>query len=291
MTVPKMLYQLIDGAAQGVHFPATLIYEEGWLLRVALEMSRSLKTSLVEPNSASQRRRWPFVFKDDDWWYSEARLDSPFPRVSRKNRNEKPEGSTHADAVVRNGAIGSRRDGHKARLDAKNTTRLDVFEAKLGSSLSAGTRYVPDYNQAARNVACILWATFEAELEPEAIKLGFWVVAPEVQRTAFARDQDDNRQKPCFQEALQPSHILAAIEKRAEFWLAALDAVHRAQKKPTMDTWLAKVKAWLDPNCRLDIGFISWEEVGDAIRAADSSLGEAFDAFYSECKSQNRIPQ
>ena len=188
MTVPKTLYQLIDGAAKGIHFPATLIYEEGWLLRVALEMSRSLKMSLAEPNPASLRRRWPFVFTEDDWWYSEARLDSPFPRVARKNRNEKPEGPTHADAVVRNGSITSSRDGHSARLDAKNTTRLDVFEAKLGSSLSAGTRYVPDYNQAARNVACILWE----HLKPtwtRAITLGFWVVAPEVQRTPCQRQR------------------------------------------------------------------------------------------------------
>ena len=161
-----------------------------------------------------------------------------------------------------------------------------MFEAKLGSSLSGGTKHCQEYDQAARNVACLLWAAVKAGLDLERVKLGFWVVAPEVQRTAFA-----GTNKPDFDQALDPSHIAAAVETRLDVWLKGLRKEDRESCKNAMGEWLAKAQACLDPaTLAVDIGFISWEEVADSIGTADAAMGAEFADFYALCKKENGIP-
>jgi hypothetical protein len=57
-----------------------------------------------------------------------------------------------------------------------------VIEAKLGSSLSAVTKNAPDFDQAARNVACMAHMLSVAGVQPSSLKrLAFFVIAPKTQ--------------------------------------------------------------------------------------------------------------
>src|SRR5690348_16478405 len=51
------------------------------------------------------------------------------------------------------------------------------------SPLSKGTKYAPDFDQAARNVACIAEILARSARRPEAMTtIGFYLVAPQAQR-------------------------------------------------------------------------------------------------------------
>ena len=287
MAVPEALLDLIRAAAGGEKFPATQIYCEGWLLRLALELSQRHSSTLNDPQPSSGRRRWPLTFKSADRWYSEARIDSPFPRVSRHGTGERPEGATNADAVITDGELVSK--AHRARFSAAGATRVDVIEAKLGSPLSAGTKHSKSYHQAARNVACLIWTALRHQLDPTQVQLGFWVMAPESQYNA-SRRAGRHAQAPTIAEALDPAAIQQAIRDRASAWLEGLGPADRRARETTLQEQLKTVDAWLDSaDLKLDIGFISFEDVGRSLRAADASAGTAFENFYAVCKRENGV--
>ena len=120
------------------HGPATLLYNESWLLRLVLGAAARGIRCLPEPFEPTAR------------WFSEARLYTPFG--SRKRGDVLAESVTHADGVIGQFEIGrSSRAGLHLAADA---TQFIVTEAKMFSGLSAGTTRAPEYDQAARNVAC-----------------------------------------------------------------------------------------------------------------------------------------
>ena len=121
-------------------FPPTLIYNEGWLLRLVLDWFSRNKI----PNH-------PLNFQEDARWFSEALLPSAF--LSRFRGDPLAENWTHADGVVGHFSIG---DQGKADLSLRHdATQLLVLEAKMFSELSSGVTNAGYFNQAARNVACI----------------------------------------------------------------------------------------------------------------------------------------
>ncbi|HEY0970151.1 MAG TPA: hypothetical protein VGE02_04130 [Gemmatimonadales bacterium] len=74
------------------------------------------------------------------------------------------------------------RDGRRAICLDRDARQLVVIEAKMYSTLSRGTRYAPEFDQAARNVACMAEVLARSGLEPEAMdRMAFVVVAPEEQ--------------------------------------------------------------------------------------------------------------
>jgi len=109
-------------------FPSTILYNEGWMLRVVL----SIESEGIEC--------LPFKFLPGANWFSEALIDSPFLR--RFKGDPLAEGVTHID-----GAIGhfDFRPGTKAGLSLRSdSTQLVAIEAKMFSPLSKGTTNAPD---------------------------------------------------------------------------------------------------------------------------------------------------
>ena len=129
------------------------VYNETWLLRMVLSCIHDYRGSF---NGCKEKIRDTLLRIKDAVcvrWISEGGLQPTL----------KKEGTTWTDAIV-----GSVRiyDDIDNEIDSEtkrgillncNDKRVGVvvIEAKVGSKLSEGTRNYPDYNQAARNIACL----------------------------------------------------------------------------------------------------------------------------------------
>jgi hypothetical protein len=161
-----------SSASDSSPFPPTLLYNEGWLLRLILDWFAAYELPDHWLDFARHAR-----------WYSEAYLPSAF--AARRRRDPLAEASTHADAVIGHFEIGARAKGDLSlRPDA---TQLVVLEAKLFSRLSVGVKNVATFDQAARSVACIAETLRRARRHPASLKrLGFYVLAPHTELVKFA---------------------------------------------------------------------------------------------------------
>ena len=160
--------------------PPTKLFDEGWLLRLALDWFAS------HPD-VSHRMDVPEGAK----WYSEALLSSQFGAPHKETH-------THADGVIGHFRIGQAGDGDLA-LES-DATHFVVLEAKLKSKLTPNVTNASGFNQAARSVACMAHAMSVAKLRPEQIaRLGFFVIAPasQIKRRIFASElaKDSLRRK------------------------------------------------------------------------------------------------
>ena len=121
--------------------PPTELYNEGWLLRVALDWFST------DGPSDSQ-----FFLSPRAAWYSEGRLASPF--LARFRSDKKAEGFTHADGTIGHFLVSP---GERSEIvPTADATQLVVIEAKLGSPLSSRTTNTPGYDQAARTAVCLV---------------------------------------------------------------------------------------------------------------------------------------
>lgn len=133
----------------------TQIYNEGWMTRLLMHLSVKEKITFKGIN-----------FFEISNWTSEALISSPFI-IAENNR----EGYTHADIVFGDFIINYKQNG-RVNID-KNARLFGIIEAKMGSSLSKGTKNFDDYNQASRNIMCISRNTYDKNC-----KTFFIVVAP-----------------------------------------------------------------------------------------------------------------
>lgn len=260
----------------------TLLYNEGWMLRLVLDWLAKNPGIKCEELSVPK----------DCSWFSEALLPSPFLRGKTER-----EGYTHADGVVGKFCIGCLQTSESVSDDncatgkfcpepgttGRNKGKLSlkpdcdffyVVEAKMGSSLSSGTTNAGEYNQAARNIACIaeLWIQQQLKKQPnlkikdlkaeEVHKLGFYVLLPK-----------GHRKRQDIELTLTKTEIIKKITKRIEnipeeevnksiYWL-----------RENIDNFVAKI----------DIRAIAWETILETIN--NSSLNE----FYEKCKIYNGI--
>ena len=100
----------------------------------------------------------PLQFHPSATWFSEALMPSPFR--PRHRGDTRAESRTHADGIVGHFFVGG-----SARTDVKllaDATQLIVIEAKIYNPFSAGTRNAPNFDQAARNFACITELLYRA---------------------------------------------------------------------------------------------------------------------------------
>lgn len=134
------------------NFPATDLYNEGWMLRIVLDWF-----------SRHPGIDHTLSFNQSDKWYSEALLSSAF--LARTRGDKLAESWTHADGVIGNFLIGANRDGDLTL--SEGSSRLMVIEAKMFSKLSAGVKNASYYNQAARNIACIAEVICRANISPK----------------------------------------------------------------------------------------------------------------------------
>jgi hypothetical protein len=230
-------------------FPPTLLFEEGWMLRLVLDWF--------------QRKGSPghaLSFAPSAWWFSEARLASAFLPTSRGDKQS--EGHTHADGVIGHFRISETSQAEfKLLPDAR---QFVVVEAKMFSGLSKGTTHARYYNQAARNVACMAHLLCYARLDPTSLTaMGFYVLAPKEQITCGVFD------KPLDKTALED-----VVRRRA--------TEYHPPKTEWFDTWFRPMLHALDVRC------LAWEDIVGFIKKTDPDFGDDLERFYERCRSYNR---
>jgi hypothetical protein len=143
---------------------------------------------------------------------------------------------------------------------------LTLIEAKLNSRLSAGTKNAPEYDQAARYVACMAQVLSLKPRRPEQmVTLDFLVTAPasQIGRGLF------NKQLTKHSIAMKVSRRIAQYEDTAQ------------------NEWL---DYWFTPTLeRARIAVLSWEEIGEFIDEHDAGAGKSFFSFYNCCLKYNRL--
>lgn len=193
------------------------------------------------------------AFEPGARWYSEALLPSRF--LPRTRGDSLAESFTHADGVIGHFSVqsGSRGD---AVLEAV-PGQFIVTEAKLGSSLSAGTKNAPSFDQAARNVACMAHMLAVAGVSPVSLKrLGFYVLAPRRQIDAGV-----------FGDLSSRSSIEAKVGQR----VAAYGGAH--------DSWFQEF--FLPLLERIEVAAIAWEQVLATLPPTRERA--ELERFYAQC--------
>ncbi len=247
----KGIHRLIDAAeSEPANFPPTLLYNEGWLLRLVLDWySRHKLTD------------HPLLFQHHATWFSEALLPSPFR--PRHRGDIRAEARTHADGIVGHISVGSSAKADASLLD--DATQFIVTEAKIYSPLSGGTRNAPTFDQAARNIACITELLFRGKLPPSQMtSLAFFVVAPEAQIKTGV-----------FAQKLDKAAIEAAVQARAEAFSSELGG------------W---VDEWFFPTLEvIRIEALSWESLIRDTASNDPEAFQSLQAFYERCLKYNGL--
>jgi hypothetical protein len=242
--------------SKGRLFPATIYYNEGWLLRL-----------IIDWFSRNQCMDHPLNFNQNARWFSEALLPSQF--FARQRVDNLAEGWTHADGVIGHVLIG---DASLADTKVANdATQFIVTEAKMFSPLSSRVTKAAYFDQAARNVACIAEVLFRAKREPTKIStLGFFVLAPTEQISGgkFARE-------------MTKESIREKVSRRvSEYSAPELDAKERWHQE------------WFLPTLeQIKIDVMSWEKIVDTVCAKDAGFGADLAEFYKECLRFNQIQE
>lgn len=135
----------------------------------------------------------------------------------------------------------------------------------MASGLSSGTQRAPNFNQAARNVACIAHLVSSVGIDPSAFtSLGFVLAAP------AARIAEG-----VFAAAIDKTAICAAVARRAEeFDTAAVE-------------WCRSCFDPIAVQCSVTV--VSWESVLEQITFADPRDGALLNEFYKKCLLYNPL--
>ena len=227
----------------------TIIFNEGWMLRLSLDTLSRL--SPIEH---------PLPFLPGASWFSEALLPTAFHHRTQAARlGESP---THADGAVGDIKVG--RSGNAYLELAEGATQFCVIEAKMFSPLSSGVKNAPSFNQAARNVACMAEVLRRAGRSVDQIvSVGFFVLAP-----------GEAIESGIFDPQMTREHIQATVHERVRGYGGSLDA------------WF---DAWFMPLLkRIDLQCISWEDLLSAIDSRDNSAASELRGFYQNCLKYNR---
>jgi hypothetical protein len=230
------------------HFRPTEIYNEGWLLRALLHAASRLDD-----------QSFPLSFAPGATWFSEALLPTAFKAQYRSD--PLAETRTNADGVIGHILVGEK---GKADLELKPAAQqFVVVEAKIGSSLSSGTRNAPYFDQAARTVACMAESLRRADRRPsDVVRLVFIVLAPQSAIDAGT-----------FAEEMDLTSIRSKVERRVSEYEGTLDEWHSRWFEPTM--------------AEIDLLSLSWEAAISWLGDSDGAAGAALADFYQRCLDFN----
>jgi hypothetical protein len=234
--------------------PPTKLYCEDWLLRVTLDW-------FADHPDVHHELRIPNGIR----WYSEALLASQFlQNPPAQNGVRLKENYTHADGAIGNFDIGHLGEGDLSLDNA--ATHFVVLEAKVNSKLSKRITNDPNYDQAARTVACMGHIISVAQRQSADINtLGFFVVAP-----ASRID------KGIFADELAIDSIINKVSTRVENY-----------NTPAKQVWFNE---WFLPMLEfIDIAPVSWENIRDTISNVNANDGESFSQFYQRCLHYNGV--
>jgi hypothetical protein len=237
-------------------FPATIFYNEGWLLRLVIDWF-----------SRQESCNHALGFRPGARWFSEALLPSQFS--ARKRGHSLAEGWTHADGVIGHVAIGDAALADTTLLT--DGTQFVVTEAKLFSPLAHRVKNAAYFDQAARNVACIAEVLSRAHRRPEALStISFLVLAPQEQ---IARN--------LFQRELSLESIQEKVSRRV--------SEYELSERQEKEAWLHE---WFLPTLKhTNIASLSWERLVGHIRSTDAQFGHELGNFYEHCIKFNRIQE
>lgn len=251
MAITRIFEMLLAVVGSAPHFPPTELYNEGWLARLVMDWFSTHAVPGHALNFAPQAR-----------WFSEALLPSAF--APRFRGDPLGEARTHADGVVghfRIGAVGT------ADLSlASDATQLVIVEAKLFANLAAGIAHAPYFDQAARNIACLVEILKRAQRPASSMgKIGFCVLAPQAAIT-----------KGGLEQLLKPGSIQGKVAQRVAAYTGA------------KEDWFLQ---WFQPTFpRIDLHVLSWESLLDVIRGIDSPFGHELADFYQKALRFNSKP-
>ncbi len=260
----ERIHAMLDDAGNpNCPFPATTLYCEGWLLRLVLDWFARQPCDGAHALSFHAGARW----------FSEGLLQSQFrPRPRRdsgRGADLLAEGPTHADGIIGHVEIcGANLAEASLRADAR---QLLITEAKLYSPLSPGTRNAKDFDQAARNVACIAEILCSAKRRPDDMgSLAFFVITPEEQKAEFTVN-------------LSKESVLAKVKRRVDSYACdGTDSQSYEAKKRWMVDWFVPM---LD---RMQIDCLTWEDILGHVGQRDAPFHAALSEFYGRCKEFNR---
>jgi hypothetical protein len=252
------------------HFPITEVFNEGWMLRLVLDV---LQTVDVPGH--------PLNFLYGATWYSEARLRPPFLRKPKKalpggEKDSLGEGYTNADGVIGHFTF---RKGTKAGLQltkGEGPRQFIVVEAKMFSGLSSGTTNAPSYNQAARTIACMAEIIRQSGTSLDCLEsVGFFVVAP--------KEKLQQSGKNSLRTYVAHDAIKNAIDQR----MADYEAAFRSDKQ--LYEWKDGVDRLLERlNEENRLALLSWEAVIKPFRESDEKInrkiGNELLEFYKCCE-------
>jgi hypothetical protein len=168
--------------------------------------------------------------------------------------------------------------GHFHFADSKSGVTLTpeccqfvVCEAKMFSSLSAGTTHAPGFDQAARTVGCIAEILCRAQRPLDKYQsLGFVVFAP------AAKLKNGNFGRLMTQDS---------IKRRIA------DRVQQYQDQPEIEHLRGWHTNWVLPLIdRMQIAFQDWESIITAISHAHPAYGAEVNEFYKLCLRYNSPP-
>lgn len=231
-------------------FSPTVLYNEGWMLRLVLSAQAEGIGCL------------PFSLLPGSRWFSEVQIRSPFrPRLRGDHLAET---RTHVDGVVGHFQLLS---GTKTGLELTPDSRqFVVIEAKMLSPLSRGTRNAPDYDQAARTIACMA-ATLEHARKSvgDLESVGFYVLAPA-----------ERIEQGAFKSQMNRTSIAGKVQGRMEAYRSS-----DSERSMKLQVWFRDVFSPLLE--RIELRCYPWESAIDAIAAAKPTRGAVVRQFYERC--------
>lgn len=214
----ELLIELISAFDHKMpHYRPSLLYNEGWLLRLVLHHACQLP---YQP--------YPVSFQPGSTWFSEALLPTAFkPRFQSDPRGET---RTNSDGVIGHILIGAK---GKADLELRSeATQFSVIEAKIHSPFSKGTQHAPYFDQATRSVACMAETLRQSQTMPEMFtNLSFLVLAPQ-------------NEIPKHISLVQKESIQAKVLDRVNEYEGQLDTWYQEWFEPTLEKISLQVISW-----------------------------------------------
>jgi len=232
----------------------TLLYNEGWMLRLVLKWFNA-NTEINHELSMKKQTRW----------YSEALLSSIFlPKFRGDNLSE---AYTHADGVYGDFYIGNNGFGDLSLKE--NCRQFAVVEAKMFSKYSKGTKNAPNFNQAARNVACMCNIVTNSG-QKNIDDISFFTIIPEIQIS----------QEKTFTEYVNIEHIKQTVLTRINQYNC------RINDYQDYSEWYNNY--FLEFCNKIKIKLFSWEEIITFIIDNDFNYGNNLNTFYNYCIKYNQ---
>lgn len=239
----------------------TEIYNEGWMTRLLIHYSIKEKLTLKKEEEVL------IDFGRISNWTSEALISSPF--VNAKNNRE---GYTHADMALGDFEVNFQKESSDKKIKNKGLITVDdnanvfgIIEAKMGSPLSKGTKHAENYNQAVRNITCII----HNSINNSKCDTFFYVVAP---KEKIYTKREAKRE---WTKMLEIDDIKFNLKKRIN------DHNEINDEQICSKELIRKI----EDNCK--IGLFSYDLWIEQI--TNQKAQEELSAFYIECKKWNNI--